>query len=297
MRVLITGAAGQLGRALAGALRTMRSPLGPVPAPYAGATVDACASAELDITDAAAVEARFAARGPYDVVFNCAALTDVDGCEQDPSAAVRVNAEGPRNVARACAAHGGKIVQVSTDYVFSGNEPAPRAEDDPTGPVSVYGRTKLSGERVVAQEAPRHFIVRTAWLYGDGHNFVRTMLRLGRERAEVRAVDDQRGNPTCADDLSFELLRLALTDGFGVYHCTNEGTCSWAELAAAVMEEAGLSCRVVPVTTEQYRRLNPGAAPRPAFSSLENARLAATIGNGMRPWREALRDYVERELR
>lgn len=297
MKVLITGAAGQLGRAITGHLATMRAEIGPIPAAYAGAQVDACDADGLDITDAAAVEAWFCARGPYDVVFNCAAMTNVDGCEDHEAAARRVNADGPRNLARAVDAHGGVLVQVSTDYVFPGTDPVPRVETDPTGPLSAYGRTKLAGELAVAQETARQFTVRTAWLYGDGHNFVRTMLGLGATHAEVSVVADQLGNPTSADDLAYELLKLALTEDFGTYHCTNEGTCSWADFAAAIMQEAGLACRVVPVTSAQYQAMNPAAAHRPAYSSLENARLAATIGNEMRPWREALRSYLAKEGR
>lgn len=293
MKVLITGSKGQLGNELLDCLATMRAEIGPIPGAYACAQVDACDSDVLDITDAAAVEAWFSAHGPYDLVFNCAAMTNVDGCETAEDAAMRVNAEGPRNLARSACAQGAKIVQVSTDYVFAGTEPAPRIESDPTGPVSAYGRSKLAGEQAVAQENPRHFIVRTAWLYGRiGHNFVKTMLRLGASHDEVSVVDDQQGNPTSANDLAYELLKIALTEDFGVYHCTNHGTCSWADFAAAIMAGAGLSCKVVPVTSAQYKQMNPASADRPAYSSLENRHLAKTIGDEMRPWQDALASYL-----
>lgn len=295
MKILITGSKGQLGNELVRCISTGRAEIGPVPEAYVNAQVDACDADALDITDAAAVDGWFAVQGPYDLVFNCAAMTDVDGCEAAEDAAMRVNAQGPRNLARASEACGARIVQVSTDYVFAGTEPSPRVETDETGPVSAYGRSKLAGEREVARETERHFIVRTAWLYGYvGHNFVKTMLRLGSSHERVTVVDDQRGNPTSANDLAYELLRIALTEGYGVYHCTGHGICSWAEFAAAIMAGAGLACEVVPVTSARYKEMNPASAARPAWSGLENRHLAETIGDEMRPWREALATYLAR---
>ena len=272
----------------------MESEIGSVPAEYAGSDVTYAGSSELDIADAAAVQAFFDTSLPFDVVFNCAAATNVDGCEADEAAAARVNADGPENLAVACAHTGARLVHVSTDYVFSGNEPGERVEGDPTGPVSAYGRTKLEGEcRALAACAQTH-VVRTSWLYGyHGKNFVKTMLRLARANGKISVVADQLGNPTNAGDLAFELLRIALTDEFGVWHCTGEGTCSWFDFASAAVDLAGVPCEKEPLTSAEYKRRFPASADRPAYSSLRNARLEATIGNDMRPWREALSTYVK----
>lgn len=294
-RILVTGARGQLGNEVRRCLESMEAEAGPVPEAWRGAEADYVDYDALDIADAAAVDAWFAERGPYDLVVNCAAATNVDGCEADEEGAWRVNALGAENVARACAACGAKLVHVSTDYVFPGTEPGERVESDPTGPISAYGRTKLAGEEMAAAANPRTFVVRTAWLYGYvGKNFVKTMLRLAAERGSVTVVGDQLGNPTSANDLALNVLRLAETEAYGTYHVTNNGTCSWADLAEAAIAGAGLPCEVVRCTSAEYRAANPGSAERPAHSSLANARLAATVGDGMRPWREALAMYLDR---
>ena len=282
MRILVTGAKGQLG----GEIRR-------IPAEYADATADYVDYNELDITDEPAVLAWFDGHG-YDLVVNCAGFTNVDACEVQEEAAFAVNALGAGNLARACETQGAKIVHISTDYVFPGDDPRPRREDDVPRPISAYGRTKLAGEELVREGCARHFICRTAWLYGyEGKNFVRTMRQLGASRNEVAVVDDQVGNPTSANDLAYEILRVAATDDYGIYHMTNEGTCSWAELAERVMVKSGLNCQVIPVTSEQYKKANPQSADRPHYSSLENARLAKTIGNDMRLWQDAVDIFIE----
>ncbi len=294
MRVLVTGARGQLGNELRRCLESGRSEIGPVPACYAGADVDYVDYGELDISDAAAVDAWFAERGPYDLVVNCAAITNVDGCESDEEGAYRVNATGAENMARAAAACGGKVVHVSTDYVFPGTDPEPRHEDDPVGPISAYGRTKLAGEKLVMAACPRSFVVRTAWLYGYvGKNFVKTMLRLAREHGRISVVADQLGNPTSANDLAHEILAIAATEDYGIYHCTNDGTCSWFDFASAAVDLAGVPCEKEPLTSAEYKERFPNSADRPAYSSLDNAHLRATVGDDMRPWREALATYMD----
>lgn len=294
MRVLVTGAKGQLGCELRRLFETMQAEIGLIPATYADAVVEYVDYDVLDITDASAVDDRINTFKP-DIVINCAAFTNVDGCEADEAAAFAVNAEGARNLARACEATGAKLVHVSTDYVFPGTEPGERIESDPTGPISAYGRTKLAGETAVAEECSRAFIVRTAWLYGYvGKNFVKTMRALGATHDSITVVDDQLGNPTSANDLAYEILKLALTENYGIYHCTNNGTCSWCDFASAIMEGSDLACEVVPVTSVQYKQANPQSADRPAFSSLRNAHLHDTIGDEMRPWRVALDEYLKR---
>lgn len=293
MRILITGSAGQLGREIVRALGAMENELGALPKAYEGAEVHAVDRDELDIADASAVEAWFARRGPYDMVFNCAAYTNVDGCEVHEADAARVNADGPENLAQACAADNGILVHVSTDYVFPGTESGARIESDPVGPLSAYGRTKLTGEQRTLAANPRTHVVRTAWLYGyEGANFVRTMMRLGAAYDEVTVVEDQVGNPTSAADLAFALLRIGLSDSYGVWHATCEGECSWADFAEAIMAEAGLPCRVERCTSAQWREMHPESAVRPAFSGLENGHMKATIGNSMRSWRTALASFM-----
>lgn len=293
MRILITGSKGQLGNELKRLLETGKAEIGPVPFEYNEANVDYVDYDALDITDAAAVEL-WMGEHVYDLVINCAAMTNVDGCEAAEEAAFKVNAQGPENLARECEKQGTKFIQVSTDYVFPGIDATPRTEQDPTGPVSAYGRSKLAGELAVRKACRKYFIVRTAWLYGYvGKNFVKTMLNLGKTKDEISVVNDQLGNPTSANDLAYEILKIALTDNYGVYHCTNEGTCSWADFSKAIMEGAGLNCKVNRCTSKEYKEMNPASANRPAYSSLENVHLKTTIGNEMRDWQNALKTYLE----
>lgn len=254
-RVLITGAGGQLGAALAEA--------------FPGA--DARVRDEFDVTRPVEAEA--------DLVLHAAAWTDVDGAESDPGGAEAVNVAGTRNVV----ALGAPLVYFSSDYVFDGAKREPYVESDEPAPRSVYGRTKLAGEREVRDG----WIVRTSWLFGwTGRNFVRTMLRLGAERDEVRVVADQRGCPTYVGHLAEATRELVRLPG-GVWHVAADGDCTWAELAEAVFEEAGLACRVVPISTEQY-----GApAPRPAYSVLRSERPGAPR---LPHWRDGLRDCLAR---
>ncbi|MBQ3339094.1 MAG: dTDP-4-dehydrorhamnose reductase [Atopobiaceae bacterium] len=295
MRILITGAKGQLGHELRRLLETGEAEIGPIPEALRGSEAVYIDVDELDITDAAAVDAFFT-KHDFDAVINCAAMTNVDGCEKAEEAAYRVNALGPENLARASAAQGAKFVQVSTDYVFPGNEPGERVESDPTGPISAYGRTKLAGEELSLAANPRTFVVRTAWLYGYvGKNFVKTMLRLARELGGMTVVDDQLGNPTSANDLAHEILRLILTEEYSIYHCTNNGTVSWAGFARAIVEGAGYDPAIVTsCTSDEYAAAHPEAARRPLFSALRNAHLEQTIGDEMRPWQEALASYLEK---
>lgn len=293
MNILVTGAKGQLGNELRRCLTTMQAEIGPILSDYERAKVEYFDADVLDITDAGAVAQAFDRIKP-DLIINCAAYTNVDGCEEHEDLAYAVNAIGPKNLAEAAQAQGAKFVHVSTDYVFPGTDVQPRKETDKTGPLSAYGRTKLAGEHAVQENCDRYFIVRTAWLYGyAGKNFVKTMMGLGDKFDKVTVVDDQLGNPTSANDLAYEILKIALTDDYGIYHATNEGTCSWADFADAIMKGSGRNCMVEPVTSAQWKEMHPESADRPAYSSLENKHLADTTGNEMRPWQEALATYLE----
>jgi dTDP-4-dehydrorhamnose reductase len=294
MNILVTGSKGQLGNEIRRLIETGTAEIGSIPAEYQTAHVDYVDYDALDITDTDAVNAWFN-NHTYDVVINCAAMTNVDGCETNIEDAFKVNAQGPENLAKACQTQNAKFIQVSTDYVFPGTNPVPRCEEDTTGPISAYGKSKLAGEEAVQKACKNFFIVRTAWLYGYvGKNFVKTMLNLGKTKEEIFVVDDQMGNPTSANDLAYEILKLALTENYGIYHCTNEGTCSWADFSTAIMKGAGLTCKVNRCTSKEYKEMNPQSADRPAYSSLENKHLKATIGNEMRNWQDALSTYLEK---
>ncbi|HEX7290436.1 MAG TPA: dTDP-4-dehydrorhamnose reductase [Conexibacter sp.] len=278
MRLLVTGAGGMLGRDVVRAARE------------AGDEVVALARAELDVTDADAVAAAVASARP-DAVVNCAAWTDVDGAEADPAGAHAVNADALGHLARATAAAGARLVHVSTDYVFDG-ERAPDApayvESDPTGPRSVYGASKLAGERAIAAvDGLSHAIVRSSWLFGvGGGNFAATMLALAAERDEVTVVDDQIGCPTATAHLAPALLQLARTpDAHGVFHVAGAGRCSWRDFAVEIFRQADTGTRALPCTTAEM----PRPAPRPAFSALISERPQAPV---LPPWQEGLATYL-----
>lgn len=226
-----------------------------------------------------------------DVVLHCAALTNVDGCEEIPEQAELVNGTAVKYVAQACEAVGAKLMFISTDYVFSGDKGSPYTVDDPCMPQTAYGCSKQLGERNAVENCSRTFVVRTAWLYGlHGRNFVKTILKKGREQNTFCVVNDQFGNPTNAEDLAHHILKLAVTDQYGIYHCTGKGVCSWHEFACAIAELAGLSCQIMPCTSQEY----PQKAKRPAYSALDHSALQAAVGDDMRPWREALEDYIRK---
>lgn len=293
MKVLVTGCNGQLGNELKRLFETGTAEIGPIPVLYQDADVVYADVAQLDITDEDAVNAFFAAH-EFDVVINGAAMTNVDGCETAEDAAYRVNALGPANLAKACASQGAKLVHISTDYVFPGNAAGERVETDETAPISAYGRTKLEGEKLALAANSKTFVVRTAWLYGYvGKNFVKTMLRLARDVGHMTVVDDQVGNPTSANDLAYEILKIAETENYGIYHCTNNGICSWAEFTRAIVARAGYDPAIVtPCTSDEYAEAHPDAARRPLFSALRNKHLEDTIGDEMRLWQDALDTFM-----
>jgi dTDP-4-dehydrorhamnose reductase len=273
MRLLVTGAAGMLGRDVVAA------------AGRAGHDVVALTRRDLDITDSRAV-ARAVLDARPSAVVNCAAWTDVDGAEADEAGACAVNAEGAGQVARAAAQAGALVVQPSTDYVFDGAAGEPYVESSPVGPLSAYGRSKLAGERAVAQAAPRNAIVRASWLFGPGGpNFVDTMLRLAGERDEVTVVDDQVGCPTYTGHLAVALVEIAERDLTGVLHVAGAGACSWYDLAAAVFEATGADVVLKRGSTADVGR----PAPRPAYSVLASERAEAPR---LPDWREGLAAHL-----
>ncbi len=291
MRILVTGAKGMLASQIIKDLERGYTELGNLPKEMQNAQVITCDVDELDITDNNACRSYFIDKMP-DICINCAAFTNVDGCEENKMAAFKVNAMGARNLARACELVGAKLVHISTDYVFSGEGNVPFCEYDVPNPQSVYGKTKLMGERFVEQFCSKYFIVRTAWLYGyEGNNFVKTMVKLGTEKGALKVVDDQKGNPTNAADLSHHILTIAPTCEYGIYHCTGEGECTWYEFAKEIIKLAGVNATVSPCTTEEF----PRPAKRPSYSALENMMLGATVGNNMRNWKEALKAYFENQ--
>ena len=291
MKILITGASGQLGTEIQRQLKNGGSALGPVPERLKNATVIATDMAELDITDRDATIA-FVRRHQPDTIISCAAFTNVDGCETNPEAAFKVNAIGASNLAQAAERINARLIHVSTDYVFRGEGDKPLDESERVDPKSVYGKTKALGEEYVKNFCHRYFIVRTAWLYGyAGKNFVKTIVNAGKKFGRLEVVSDQLGNPTNAEDLAHHILQLAVSHDYGVYHCTGEGVCSWYEFASEIIRLSGVDATVAPCTSAEYSTKHPAAADRPAWSALENRMLACTVGNHMRDWKEALADF------
>lgn len=278
-KLLITGCSGQLGRALN--------------REYEGEQVQIINTdvPELDITDQEAVMQLVREQKP-DVIMNCGAMTAVDLCESEYEKAFRINALGPRNLSIAARETGAKLFQISTDYVFSGDADTPYVETDVPCPQSVYGSTKLAGERFVQDFAGRYFIIRTAWLYGEGKNFVGTMLRLSESNDKVRVVADQVGSPTSAAELAKMMHLLEPTDNYGVFHGTCEGQCSWAEFAEEVFRQAKKHTAVEKITTEEFG----AAAKRPAYSVLDNQMLRLTTDFKMQQWQDALSVYLKEIL-
>lgn len=288
MKILITGSKGQLGNELQRIIKNGYSEIGKVSENIKNSEVSPLDIDELDITKLEDVKRVLNEIKP-DVVINCAAATNVDGCESNQDLAFKINAKGPRNLALVCEEIGAKLVQVSTDYVFSGKGYTPLTEYDIPAPYSVYGKTKLKGEEYVREFSSKYFIVRTAWLYGYvGKNFVYTMMRLGEEKEELTVVNDQKGNPTHANDLAHHILKLIETEEYGVYHCTGKGECTWYDFASLIMELSGRNCKVTPVTSDQYKT----PAKRPEYSSLDNMMLRCTVGDEMRYWKEALKSFM-----
>lgn len=289
MKILITGAKGQLGTEIAKCFERGYTELGVPKILNQDNEVRLIDIDELDISDIESVRTLFTAEG-YDAIINCAAYTNVNKCETERLLAFKANTIGPRNLAIAAEEIGAKLVHVSTDYVFAGDGSVPYVEWDICNPQSVYGKTKYLGEEYVKQFSTRYFIVRTAWLYGYyGGNFVKTMRKIASENGACKVVCDQRGNPTNAADLAHHILKLLTTAEYGIYHGTGRGECSWYEFTKKIVEFSGINAAVTPCTTEEY----PTPAKRPAYSSLENMMFAATVGDEFRPWESALECFIK----
>lgn len=275
-RVLVTGTRGMLGSEVVLALARSCD--------VTGADID-----DFDLTDPEATRCAVRAVAP-DVVVNCAGYTDVDGSEANRELAFAVNAAGAGNLAREAVSLGAYMVHLSTDYVFDGKKGGPYNEDDEPHPLSVYGESKLAGEREVQGAGGHHLIVRSAWLYGhNGGNFVETILKLAAETEGLQVVEDQVGPPTSATDLSLILKELITARAQGVVNATNSGSCSWFQFAEKILEYSGIrGVSVQPVTTGSF----PRPARRPPYSVLSLERLSGVIGWVPRPWHEALRDYI-----
>ncbi len=290
MKVLVTGAKGQLGNQIIDIMKHGKSELGIIDSAYKDAVIVGIGKEDLDISKLEDVQALIGEFKP-DIIINCAAYTNVDGCEENEELAFSVNTIGVKNLAIAAKKVDAKLLHISTDYVFEGNGNVPYREYDLTSPVSVYGKTKLAGEKFVKEFCDRHFIVRTSWLYGyNGKNFVKTIMKAAKEKTHLEVVEDQRGNPTNAEDFAHHILKIALSEEYGIYHCTGNSECSWYDFACKIVEYANMDCIVKPTTSDKLLR----RAKRPAFSSLDNMMLRSTVGDEMREWQLALKMFIEK---
>ena len=284
-KIIVTGCNGQLGRA--------------VNQQYAGSTEYELVNTdvgELDITKVDEVLKLAREVKPW-AIINCAAYTNVDKCETEPDLAYKINAVGARNLAIAASDVGAKLVHISTDYVFPGDvSDHPLTEFDKVNPKSMYGATKLAGENFVRDFADRYFMIRTAWLYGDGHNFAKTMLKLSETNDTIGVVMDQVGTPTSAAELAKAVKYLLPTDNYGLFHGTCEGDTNWAEFAATVLKLAGKKTVIEPITSQEYKRRFPASADRPAYSILENYMLKLTTDFSFAPWQDAIEIYMKELL-
>jgi len=289
MKIMLTGANGQLGRALCKLMidnkkyeliATMRNP-------EALEDIMPYEVYPLDITNESNVE-NFVLFHKPDVIINAAAYTQVDLCEDEEDKAKTINVDGVRYLAKSASKVDAKFVHVSTDYVFDGTGNQPYKEIDETNPIGAYGRTKRAGEIEAQKYCEKTFIVRTAWLYGEGKNFVQTMLRLASNNPQIRVVHDQVGTPTSATELAKMILFLVETQRYGIYHGTCEGSATWYEFAVEIMKVFGMKTPVIPITTDEF----PTKAKRPAYSVLENEKLNTETEYRMKDWKDALKDYA-----
>lgn len=283
MKILVTGAEGQLGSEIRG-LSTNTN--------YSFEFID---RSELDLTKLESIIPFLESSSP-DFIINCAAYTAVDKAEDEPEIAQLINAKAPEKIAEYCSKNGKRLIHISTDYVFDVNFGKPITEEDKPNPQSVYGKTKLNGEKFVSQILDNAYIIRTAWVYSSyGNNFVKTMLRLGKEKNEINVVSDQVGSPTYARDLAEAILNIieGINNGNdmpGVYHYSNEGVCSWYDFATEIMKQANLSCKVKPIPTSEF----PTKAKRPAYSVLNKAKVKNQFKLETHSWSKSLNDCLSK---
>lgn len=276
MKILITGSNGMLGHDLINVLKEKHDLI-------------PTTSKTLDITDKKQTIDYIRDKKP-DIVINSAAYTDVDGCEENRELAYSVNGDGVRNLALACSEIDCPLVHISTDYVFDGSATEPIREDGEIGPISIYGKSKLEGEKAIQEILDKYFIIRTAWLYGtNGRNFPRTMLELAESHSEITVVYDEVGTPTYTPDLAEGISRLIETDYYGIYHLTNSGSCSWCEFARYIFEIAERDVKVIPVTASEFAR----PAPRPSYSVLDNNNWIEKGFKPLRSYKDAIKEYIE----
>lgn len=282
MKLLITGSKGQLGSQIINVLGTK--------AKSDKIVYLALGSKELDITDFSKVRDNIKNFKP-DVIINCAAYNQVDDCENNEDYAYKVNALGARNLAIVADEVNAKIMHLSTDYVFNGDNKTPYKEYDTALPINVYGKTKLKGEEYVRNFNNKYFIIRTSWMFSSyGNNFVKTILNLAKDKPQMEIVNDQIGTPTNAEDLVKHILKLIETEEYGTYHCSCNGECSWYDFAKKIIEYSGIKCKVIPTTSVKLKR----KAGRPTFSALDNMMLRCTVGDEMQHWEEALKKFINR---
>ncbi|MCC0648007.1 dTDP-4-dehydrorhamnose reductase [Clostridioides sp. ZZV15-6598] len=284
MKILITGSNGQLGRELVNQLESINQSIKQPKYDVLPTTRD-----DLDISNQTNVDSFIAYNKP-DVIINCAAYTKVDACEDNIETAYKINALGARNLAIASEKVNAKLVHISTDYVFNGLSKNPYREDNKIEPNSVYGNSKLMGEKFVEQFSHKYFILRTAWLYGDGNNFVNTMIRLSKENKEVNVVDDQFGSPTSTVDLAKVIINIMETEHYGVYHATCKGECSWYNFAKKIFELKNIDIKVNPIKSKDFKC----KAKRPPYSVLDNFMLRLIGLNSFRNWEESIEEYLKR---
>ena len=278
MKIVVTGCDGQLGKEIIKELNKENKTL--------KNEIFALNREKLDICDIDKVNSYILSINP-DIIINCAAFTKVDLCEDEVELAYKVNSIGPKNLAICCEKVNAKLVHISTDYVFDGNKNIYR-EDDITNPQSVYGKSKLLGEQYVQSFCSKYFIIRTAWLYGDGNNFVKTMLKLSESNNEINVVNDQIGTPTSTKDLAEVILKLIHTENYGLYHGTNKGSCSWYEFSKKIFEIKNIDIKVNPISSNEYS----SKVKRPQYSVLDNFLLRTINLDDFREWEEALSEYL-----
>ena len=288
MKILVTGSNGQLGRALQKVLPKNNSIF--------------ATKKDLNITDKKQVAQQIKGVRP-NYVIHTAAYTDVDGCEQNKELAYKINVLGTKNIAEVCQKTNIALIYISTDFVFVGKKKTAYLETDKPNPLSVYGKTKLEGEEVV-KKLPKYFIVRTAWLFGDGHNFVKTILNLAPKQNEIKVVSDQIGPPTYALDLAkaiYKLINELKIKNYesGIFHITNDGETSWANFAKEIVKQKkdvsrqsrGVKTKIIPISAKVWQKIKPESAPRPKYSVLSNEKIQK-LDIKMRPWQEGLSDYL-----